>query len=89
MKPTYAAGMVAYLLERCADPRIVKVETFAQVGAVGHHWPPCGLKVTLADGSAVFLSTNATAAPGEDRDAQPDEFRPEDLGVRHVSGVRG
>ena len=82
MKPAYTVGLVAHLLEATAD--VVKVESFADVGAVGFHWPPHGVKVTLADGSAVFQSVNATASPSEDLDAQPDEFTPEDLNVPSV-----
>lgn len=82
------AGMVAHLLR--GRPEVVAVETFADVGAVGFHWPPHGLKVTLSDGSAVFLACNATAAPGEDLDSQPDVFDPADLkGDAHVPSVRG
>lgn len=79
MKPSYLEGMLTHLLEG-ADG-VVKVESFADVGAVGFHWPPHGVKVTLSDGSAVFLSTSATAVAGEDLDAQPDGFRKEDLNV--------
>lgn len=86
MKPSYTAGMLAHLLR--GHPEVRKVETFAEVGAVGFHWPPHGVKVTLADGTAVFLSTNATAAPGEDLSIQPDVFRPEDLEVQPVPSVR-
>lgn len=79
MRQTYAAGLVRHLLERSGNPQIVKVETFAEVGAVGDQWTPTGLKVTLVDGSAVFLSFVGTWVPGEDLSIQPDVFDPADL----------
>ncbi len=83
MKPSYAAGPAAHLLARLDG--VVKVEPFAAVGAVGEAWPPHGVKVTLADGSAVFLSVSRTSAPGEDLAGQPDRFDPADL--REVADV--
>lgn len=86
------AGMLAHLLTRQPavaeddGPRVVKVETFAEAGAVGTNWPPHGVKVTWSDGATVFLACSRTSAPGEDLDAQPDVFDPE---VLHVPGVRG
>lgn len=93
MKATYAAGLAKHLLERSGSPDIVKVETFADAGAVGFHWPPYGLKVTFADGKAIYVSfAHASSAQGDDPN-QPDQFNPEDLNVPslrsdHLSGTR-
>jgi hypothetical protein len=76
VKPTYAAGLAKHLLEQSGRPDIATVETFGEAGAVGFHWPPCGVKVTFADGSAVFVSfTRASSMQGDDP-GQADEFRP-------------
>lgn len=80
MKPSYAAELVAHLLNGLDD--VAKVEPFAAVGAVGPAWPPCGVKVTYTDGTAILLSSSRTSAPGEDFAAQPDHFNEGDL---HVS----
>ncbi len=85
MKASYFAGLVRHLLEASGHPDIVKVEPSGDVGAVGFRWGPSGLKVTYRDGTAVYLSTARTSAPGEDLAGQPDVFDPADLGEQRVS----
>ena len=65
------AGMVALdidALEVGVGRHVVfaKVETFAECGAVGPGWAPHGLKVSGADGQAVFLSFARTSALVDD-----------------------
>lgn len=79
MKPSYAVGLIRHTL---ADaPEVAKVETFAEVGAVGHSWPPHGLRITFNDGAVVYLSSSSAGSITEVLLAQPDEFTPEDLNV--------
>lgn len=76
MKPSYTAGLAKHLLEQSGNHDIVKVETFADVGAVGHAWPPFGLKVTFNDGRAAFISFARTSSDAGDNPDLPDTFDP-------------
>lgn len=77
VKPSYLAEMVAHVLSD--HPDVATVETFAEVGAVGDAWPPHGVKVTLTDGQAVWLSCNAAGTPGEIMATRPDHLTPNHL----------
>lgn len=81
MRGSYFPGLVAHLIDTHPHPDVVNVETFADLGAVGPNWPPAGIKLTMRDGSAVWMAFNCTSAAGGNRPDQPTEFRPEDLNV--------
>lgn len=74
MKPSYAADLVAHALT--GAPGITKVETFAQVGAVGHHWPAHGLRITWADGTTLYLASVCAGSLTETLMQQPDHYTP-------------
>lgn len=76
MTPSYAAGMLLHLLD--GGNAFTRVETFTAVGAVGTAWPPNGIKLTLADGTAMWLSVNTTS-PDQPEPAGPDTFQPDHL----------
>lgn len=77
MRPSYLAGLVQHLLKRAGHPAITGVQSFAEVGAVGGGWPPCGIRVELAGGRAAYLSVAKASAAG----GVPIEQLPEVLAV--------
>lgn len=74
MKPSYAADLAAHALNGAPD--ITAVETLAQVGAVGHHWPAHGLRITFTDGAVVYLASVCAGSLTETLQAQPDHYTP-------------
>ena len=76
MTPAYAEAMLKHLIEHAGDPRIAKVETFAEAGAVGREWGTCGVKVILQTGQAAWVGIQRGHTDAPAGYQPPDAFDP-------------
>lgn len=85
MTPGYAEGLVKHLLATSGHRGVVAVHTYAEAGAVGPGWSPCGIKVDTSTGTAVFYSIVRTSPPVPGQGDEPEVFDPADLAPREAA----
>jgi hypothetical protein len=79
MLPTYTAGLVQHVLAG-SHPDIVSVVPYAAAGVPDNgKWTPTGLRVTLRNGTDVYLSFNRGSSNNGDAADQPTVFQEGDL----------